>query len=620
MSNIAPVPLDIVVVKDELMDWVKPVYTINAPSSLKSFNAQDVQTFSNGYINTTLNLNSSEFVVDPAIIHEQPVLITINGSSSAGNNLLLDGCFALRSNALYKMVNTIELKIGSTSNTTNIGDVLSALERYNNYTYDKFNNCFGLSYLDQTQSYNDLIGAPKNPLGLFSTGSDVIEPRGSYPIQIVSNTPTQAQIQTTLRMLVPIAPLVDKIRRDGSPIAGLSHLNNLSFNISFYPNNGNRVISFADVRPSNDVLTITNIVVQIQTPTFNFVQIKSRNEQIPRVLAYPLVSQERYVFTLAPIASPVINVGAPPTYTTTTYNVSSFNLTRVPHSMILFARPSNNSLLNTSSGVFIPDTFAKLGKIVIQYDGQTLFGQSQQENYYSMSVHNGLADTWAQFAGLPLVKSANNNTYLSPVGSVIKFEFGKDISLYPNIAVGSYNECAISLQVDITNLSTYTQNLELYMVMLYSDVIELYDNNLAQISNIPVSYSDIVNSKSAEKVHRVHLRNADLTGAGLFSSIGNFLKSPKLLGVVKSIKEMADSPLGKMARQTAKEKLRSMGHPKIADALHSVGFGLEEMDGGRRRMRKGAGRSGGAYSGGGFDEFDGGAFAGLEELGNSLYE
>jgi hypothetical protein len=605
MSNIAPVPLDVVVVKDELLDWVKPVYTINGPSSLKSFNAQDIQTFSNSYINANLQLNSSDFVIDPAIIHEQPVLITITGSSSQGNNLLLDGCFALRSNALYKMVNTIELKLGSTSNTTNVGDVLSALERYNNYTYDKFNNSFGLSYLDQTQSYNDLIGAPKNPLGLFSSGCDVIEPRCSYPIQIVQNTPTSAQIQTTLRMLVPISPLVDKIRRDGSPVAGLSHLNQLSFNITLYANSGNRVLSLADVRPSGDNLTITSINVQIQTPVFNFVQLKSRNESIPRVLAYPLVSQERYIYTLPAIAQ----------NTTYTYNVSTFNLTRVPHSMLIYARASNNSLLNSVNGVYLPDTFARLSRIVVQYDGQTLFGQSQQENYYTMSSSNGLQDTFTNFSGLPVVKSANNNTVMYPSGSVIKFEFGKDISLYPNIVVGSYNECAISLQVDITNISPYSSlalagGMELYMVMLYSDVIELYDNNLAQISNIPVSQADIMNASNAEKVHRVSLRHADITGAGLLSSVGNFLKNPKLKGVVEAVKDYYVSPAGKHARGFVKDQLRMLGHPNVANAMHSVGFGSEEMDGGRRRTArkyKGKGMSGGAY-------------ATNEDLGDSLYE
>ena len=608
MSNVAPMPLPIVVVKDELLDFVQPVYTINGPSSLKSFNAQDIQTYSNTYVNATLNLNSSEFVVDPAILHLQPVTITINGSSSAGNPLLLDGCFALRSNALYKAVNTLEVKLGSTSNTTNVGDVMSAIERYNNITTDKFINNFGLSYLDQTQSYNDLIGAPRNPLGLYSTGLDIVEARGAYPMTIVNNTSTSATIQTTLRQLVPIAPLVDKIRRDNSPIQGLSHLNNISFNITFYANAGNRMLSLADVRPSGDVLTVTNITVTIGQPVFSFVQLKCRNEQIPRVLAYPLVSQERYIFSLPTIAQ----------NSTYQYNMSTFNLSRVPHSMLLYVRPSNNALLQTTSGVFIPDTFASLSNLTISYDGQTLFGQSIQEELYKIAVHNGSADTWTQWSGLPIVKSATNNTYFNGVGSVCKFDFGKDISLYPGTVVGSYNECAISLQVSVKNLSSYTTSLELYVVMLYSDVIELYDNNLAQISNIPVSHSDIVNSKGSEHVHRVQLRNADVTGSGMLSSVSNFIKSPKLMGVVKTLKGAFNSPAGKMVRSAVKGHLRSMGHSNLADNLHAVGFGSEDMDGGRRRRRNV--RRGGAMSGGGLDDFDGGAYADAGDLAESLYE
>ena len=608
MSNISPLPLKVVVVKDPLMDWVEPVYTINAPSSLKSFNAQDIQTYSNSYINATLNLNSSDFVVDPAIIHQQPVTITINGSSSNGNNILLDGCYGFRSNALYKGCNTIELKIGSTSNTTNIGDVISACERYNNFTTEKYLNSFGLSYLDQSQSYNDLIGSPRNPLAFYSSGLDMIEQRGSYPHKIVTNTSTQGVIQATLSQLVPISPLVDKIRRDGSPVQGLSHLNNLSLNITFYNNLANRILSLADIRPNNDVLTVTNITVQIGQPVFSFVQLKSRNESIPRVLAYPLVSQERYVFSLPTIASPVPVANSPPNFSNYTFNVSSFNLTRVPHSMLLYARPSNNALLNNVNGVFIPDTFARLSNLTIQYDGATLWGQSINENLYTASVHNGLQDTWAQFNGLPLVKSANNQTYLTPVGSVLKLEFGNDVSLYPGVSIGTFNECAISLQVTVTNLSSYTTSLELYMVMLYSDVIELFDNNLALISNIPVSQSDIMNSHASQSVHRTVMRNPDITGSGVLSSVGNFLKNPKLQGVVNAVKSAYSSDSGKMMRNLAKEQIRNAGHQGFADALHTVGFG-------RRKHKRG-----GAMSGGGFNDFEGGAMANMGDLAESLYE
>jgi hypothetical protein len=152
--------------------------------------------------------------------------------------------------------------------------------------------------------------------------------------------------------------------------------------------------------------------------------------------------------------------------------------------------------------------------------------------------------------------------------------------------------------------------MELYMVMLYSDVIELYDNNLAQISNIPVSQADIMNATNAEKVHRVSLRHADITGAGLLSSVGNFLKSPKLKGVVEAVKDYYVSPAGKQARSFVKDQLRSFGHPNLANTLHSVGFGSEEMDGGRRRTAR-------KYKGNGMS---GGAYATNEDLGDSLYE
>jgi len=594
MSLVSPLPLPVLVVPDQLLDFSQPVYTINAPSSLKSFNANQIQTYSNSYVNATLNLNSTDFICDPQILHSQPVTISIAATSSLGNNVLLDGCWALRSNALYKSVDVAEVKFGSTSNAVNIGDTISALEHYGNFSTEKYMNSFGLSYLDQTQSYNDLIGSSRNPLALYSSGLDMIEQRGSYPVTIVSNSPTGAVISTTLRQLVPLSPLLDKIRRDGSPVQGLSHLDSIQFNVTFYGNAGNRMLSLADVRPGGDVLTVTNITVTIGQPLFSFVQIKSRNEPIPRVLSYPLVSQERYVFNVGT----ALSQGQ-----TTQFNVSSFNLSRVPHSCILYARPSNSSLLNNSSGVHISDTFAKLDNLNLMYDGQALFNQSIPENLYQISSCNGLQDTWTQFSGLPVIKTASNfpATYIYPVGSVIKLEFGKDISLYPGTCVGSYRNTAISLQVNITNLSSYTQQLEFYMILLYSDVLQLYDNNLANISRIPVSEADIINAKSDQYVHRSLVKSADISGSGLFSSLGNIIR-----GVSSALKH----PLGQVARSVIKSGLKSTGHPNLANTLSSVGFG-------KRKGRKGCG---GAMSGGGFDDYDGGAMASVAELGDSLYD
>lgn len=298
---------------------------------------------------------------------------------------------------------------------------MSMCERYNNYNYDKFINGYGLSYLDQTQDYSDLLGGPKNPLALFSGGMDIIEPRGSWPCTIISNTPTTAVVSTVLRMLIPISPLVDKLRRDGSPVTGLSHLSNISFNETFYANAGVRAMSFADTLSTGASLALSNIGVAIGQPTFSFVQIKCRNESIPRYLSYPLISQERYVFEKTlPLRTPTV------------INVASFNLTRVPHTMLLACRPSNAALLNSgASGAFIPDAFAQLSNLTVQYDGQTLFGQSIPENLYAMSVQNGSSDTWTQWSGLPVLKTngvypATVGQYIYPSSSVLKLEFGKD--------------------------------------------------------------------------------------------------------------------------------------------------------------------------------------------------
>jgi len=589
-------PLETVVVSDPLLSFVKPVYVIREPSSLKSFSSFDVTTYSNSQVNTTLNLNSTDFVLDPNIIYNQPVRVTINGTTG-GQNVLVDGCFGLRNQACSAIMSSLSIKYGSQSYDYQIGDVISAMAHYNLNTAEKYSSGFDLAMLDKTQNYEDLLGAQNNPLGYYANAVDQVTPRGAYPVNIVSNTPTQAVFTTTLRQLLVSPPLRDQMERGGIAGAGLSHLSNIGINITFQSNAGNRLLSLAKNR-FGDVLNVTNIVVDILMPTFEFVQLKSRNEQIPRCLAYAMESQERYPYQIT------LPFGVP-----TQINVSSFSLSRVPDCAILYARPSNNAYLNNANGVHIPDCFAQISQLTIQYDGQSLISPSASPaQLYKMAYENGVATTFQQWSAQPTLKTVGAGVspaqYMNGVGSVLKLRFGKDISLYPDIVSGSYNNTSISLTATLTNLCPSTNDFTFYILLLYSDVLELFDNSLATINLIPLSDADVKNRHGSEKVHYDIIRHSpDLSGGARHSS-GSLLKSGKVASLIKTMKGVLSNPA---VRSGIKSTLRSVGMSKQADMLESVGFG-------RKPRRKSRGR--GRMHGGG--DIEGGAYASKEQLKHSL--
>lgn len=595
MSNVSPMPLDCVVVNDPLCSFVKPVYVIKKPSSLKSFSSLDVTTYSNSQVTTTLNLNSTDFVLDPNIIYNQPVRVTINGTTS-GQNILVDGCFALRNQALSSIMSTLSIKYGSTSYDYQIGDVISGMAHYNLTTAEKYSSGFDLAMLDKTQNYEDLLGAQNNPLGYYANAVDQVTPRGAYPIVIVSNTPTQAVFTTTLRQLLVSPPLRDQMERGGISGAGLSHLANLGINITFQSNAGNRLLSLAKNR-FGDILNVTNIVVDIQMPTFEFVQLKTRDEQIPRVLTYAMESQERYPYQITlPFNVP------------TQINVSSFSLSRVPDCMIIYARPSNNAYLNNANGVHIPDCFAQLSKLTIQYDGQSLISPSASPaQLYKMAYENGVATTFQQWSGQPTLKTVGAGLspaqYINGVGSVLKLRFASNISLYPGIVPGAFNNTSISLTATLTNLCPSTDDFTFYMLLLYSDVMQLFDNNMAQISMIPVAPNDVTNTHAHENVHYDVIRHSPDLSGGMRHNSGSLLKSGKVQSLIKTMRGVLGNPT---VRAGIKQSLKSVGMNKAANMLQSVGFGKRRSSRGRR------------MHGGG--DMEGGAYANKQELSSSLLQ
>ena len=592
MSNLL-FPLRTVAVADPLLDWVEPVYVIKEPSSLKSFTSQDINTYSNNNITAQLNLNSTEFVLDTNINWSQPITVTINGTTSTGLNILVDNCFGLRSNALSKITNTLELKYGSTSYSYLIGSTINLMERFNTTNMDKYCTGYGLSMLDPAQTYDQLVGSSINPLGYYTSGMDVIQKRGAYPIKIVSNSPTQAVFTTTLQALIMSPPLRDQLMRGGAGAQGIAHLSNLGVNINFVGNIGNRLMSFVKERASGDELSLTNINVQIGMPTFSFTQIKSINEMIPRHISFNMSNQEYYPYSVTlPYNVPTI------------FNLSSFTLTSVPYSMTFAAIPSQNVYFNNAVGAFVPDCAASVSNFNVQYDGQSLFSSINSQQIYKVCVENNLVDNYVSWSGLPTLLTvgagASPPQYINGAGGFVKLLFSKDISLHQHNTVGSSNPTSISMNVTLTNTNPLTEDFTFVLLLNYSSVIQFYDNNLCQIGNIPVSADDITNTHLSERVHLDVIHKNDLSGGGIFSNISNLLKSGSMIPVINSIKSVLMRP---EVRSGFKKFLTQTGHPKSAEFLDSVGFG---------KHKKGGARSGGATSGG--------AYASHQQMHGSLFD
>jgi hypothetical protein len=591
MSNLYH-PLKTVEVRDSIVDFVEPAYIVRKPANLKSFQINQTQTYSNSAITTKLEVSNTQMVIDRNILWEQPIDVSITGSLSTGGQLINDGAFSLRSNALAKIVNTINVQYGNVSYAFNSSDVVSALERYNSYDCTKYNTSLSASYLDQSQSYDDFIGSNRNPMNLFSVGTGSQFHRGAFPVRELSNPVLApnvvgtATFKTTLRAMLLTSPLLDQILKHGTGY-GLTHLNNLNIDLTLIPALGSRLFSVAKNIGAN-VLSVNSLTVQIQQPIFRFIQVSPHFDEIPPVLTYGLNTLERYptdfVFQnqIQQVPSQVIQ------------------LSRIPQYLMFFARYNNNITQQGNgagiAGCQIPDAFASLVSATVDFDGETLLSNADNAMFYKMSSENQLVDNFLTFNGEPLVKSFNVGTtgqYVFPAGSVCKLVFNKDISL-KKASLASGVNYRTNIQVNATfknqtygTASNISNNFTFYLIAVYDDILQLYGDNNGQIGYAPLSESDVLNSnKQNENIHYDIMRNHNLTGAGLLSGLSNILSHGKKL--YPMIHKVYGS--NKYLRGKIKEFLRNSGDEgkQLANNLSSMGFGAQSGGAmaGRNRLRK----------------------------------
>lgn len=543
MSNLQfPIPMAEVVQNE--VDWVPPVYLIRKGGSLKSWNINYPNSFSNSSITTKLEVSNSDMVIERNIILQVPITVTLTGTNitpgdvPVNNRLLQDGAFSLRSNALAKAIQVMNVQYGNVSYAFNSSDVISAMERYNSYDKDKYNTNIDFSYLDQSTSYDDFIGSNRNPMNLYQAGIGSQVHRGAMPIYNVTNTTTTATFSCVLTQMIVSSPLLDQIIRNGGG-EGLSHLNEININITFLGNLFQRMFSFAQ-NVNGSVLNLTSASVNLlNKPVFRFVQITDQFSKIPPVLSYSLNTVERYNTDFsfqAPyqqISSPVVQIS------------------RVPQSMLIFCRPQNNILYNGSdlianlNGAMIPDFFSTFVNANVLWNGQTLTSNMDISAAYKVCSENGLVDDYVQFSGMPVLKSigqSTNGVYIYPSGSVVKLVFNKDICLANGHEVAPGTNFRTNLQVNATFLNqTYglgnniTNAYSFYMVLIYDDILQLYGDNLGVINNAPINMADVANAqKKNPSVHYDVLRNHNISGAGMLDGTSNLMRNgKKVLGLLK---------------------------------------------------------------------------------------
>ncbi len=222
-------------------------YAVLKSGSQSTWKQYSTTAISNTSLQFSVPPPSGNIITDRKVLLAVPVRLTMTGTSTAiGQSLLRSGFDAPRAYGLSSSIETMQATINGQSVSINLADIIQPLLRFN--TDEKLKTqdySFTPTYMDQSQSYADLVGTNRNPLAGYDDGGDgSVMPRGGFPFVVVSN-PVSVGIGQALTAVVDVffceyVYLSPFYWGRGYTECGFYNMTTMDFNITFLSQAGNR--------------------------------------------------------------------------------------------------------------------------------------------------------------------------------------------------------------------------------------------------------------------------------------------------------------------------------------------------------------------------------------------
>ena len=492
-------PIKVVKVVDPVLDFdTNNYYAVLKGGQRTSFKPIISTSFSDSSCTFSAPPPNPSTAVDRHVKLKVPFTLNFTGDNGV-NNLLVSGYDAFRSYPLSGVMNTLQLDLNNTAFSINMSDVIQGLLRYHNPDNLNQGMCsMSPSYMDQSQSYDQLIGAIRNPLGYYGdtvAGSQMA--RGGFVYTSFINTPTSAQITADLTEDLYLSPLLFGTTRQECGFMGLQTFQ-LTVN---WKSDLSRLWSHA---PSS---TATNFAVSVTLgqPTLLFeYKTPSPLSKIPQYKSYPYYEIQRYVTD----AGAAFSAGQ-----SSKLSSSNIQLNSIPRMMYIFARKRNSDLTFEDTDTF----FAIEGVSINWANNSGLLSNASQQDLYEMSSRNGCNLNWAQWSGQSTYLSVGSSeTEIVGIGSVLAVEFGTDIGLNFDEAPGKNGTYQLQMEIDLKNVSADSITPALYVVISNEGVFTL-ENNSAYSQIGVISSDDIVYANKQKGINYNSLKY--MAGASFFKSL-----------------------------------------------------------------------------------------------------
>jgi hypothetical protein len=490
---------------------------------------------------TNINPPSAETLVDKKIYLRARVNMKFTGTSTDGI-VLRKGRDGLRYMPIHSIINTARCTLNTQAIACDIFNTIHPRSNYWSTEVDQLSRTSSCSAIkDNCQDYADMFGTINNPLaGLGDSGLTSGHGRGViHELEVVSNSGGQAEINFTITEPIVLAPFYDDSNNAGSP---LWNITTITFDFQFVSNlnrmwchddAGGTIITDMTTTINTMSLLMTTITPPVSltplppicTTTYNVFNVVGKNTG-PAFAP----NEEREVFT------------------------DSLQWNYVPHSVLIFAKVDNNSLLSwTTDGTYspmtitAPDCYCEITNVSIDYmNDQNLLSNMRKEQLYQMCVGNGYNRDYQQFNGRVNAGSDFTET-VGLNGSVVRLIFGKDIA-GKGIIPGLNERSNFKLRVRIRNVNqTKSLNITLYTVAIEEGVIQIIPGD-ARIDQAPIKRVEDVDVAPVANIPYEKYRQ--MFGGGFLDTLKNI--GATALQMAPGLLSMVPHPAAQVAAQVGK--------------------------------------------------------------------
>jgi len=503
-NSLIPAPL--VNVQDPTTWLDEPVqYALHRSGETLTYYPQTTSNTSGTSTIFEVSVPATTTIVDRHLYLQLDVTLDFAGTAPPGQNLLQTGYDAFRAWPLQSCMSNLEITINGTPIAQDQNRMIPYLMRVEGF--NQYNN-FSLSttphYMDPAQTYDQLVGSIRNPLGGYGDTVDGTNTgRGSYPMEVVTNNNTTAQITATLVEPLFIAPLVwgDAERK------GLCGVDRFTVKIAWA--NLPRMWSHSDA--SGSVFT-TPPAVTLGATQLNLKYIRpQRIYQQPSTFLYGFDSYRIYpTSTFMSLAS-----GASRKFT-----MNNVQLRVVPDKVFLFARKRDADLTYLDA-----DVFAAIESINITWGVQNgILAGAQPTDLYQIARRNGVAMSWETWSGLPIpTMLGSTNGTITGAGSILPLQVGIDIPVVAEESPGVSVNTNVTIDITIRNPSPNPVNYDIFMITLDRGTCSILESRMATETGIVSGIGAVQAQTFAPTMLYAH-DSLGMYGGGFFDSLWSGIK------------------------------------------------------------------------------------------------